>query len=75
MSVLVVLGLILAIINPVIGGVLVGYIVWLKDSVVGFQLILLSLTVMQLLVIGGFVYLTRKIKKIEKSLKEKPANT
>ena len=71
MSALVIIGIIVAILNPVIGGVLIGYIVWLRDAAVGFQLILLSLTVMQLFVIGGFVYFTRKIKRLEKALEEK----
>ena len=70
MTALVILGIILAVVNPVIGGVLVGYLVWLQDSNVGFQLILLSMTVMQLFIIAGFVYLTKKIKKIEKIIEK-----
>ncbi|MFC1632583.1 hypothetical protein ACFL1U_00360 [Patescibacteria group bacterium] len=70
MTALITIGFILAIINPVIGGVLVGYIVWLKDPNIGFQIILLALTMMQLLIIVGFVYLTKKIKKLEKQIKE-----
>ena len=45
MDILVIVGLILAFINPVIGGVLVGYLVWLNEPVVGLQLIVLSLTI------------------------------
>ena len=69
MSALVVLGIVLAIINPVIGGVLVGYIVWLNDPHTGLQLMMLSLTVMSLFVIGFIVWASKKIKKLENSLK------
>ncbi len=69
MSVLVIVGLILAFINPVIGGVLVGYIVWLNDPTVGIQLMMLSLTVFSLLVIGYIVWSNKKIKKLEQALK------
>jgi len=65
MDILVIIGLILAFINPVIGGVLVGYIVWLQEPIVGLQLIVLSFTVMSLYVIGFIVWATRKLKKIE----------
>ena len=44
MDILVIVGLVLAFINPVIGGVLVGYIVWLDDPNTGLQLMMLSLT-------------------------------
>ena len=37
MSVLAIVGFILAVINPVIGGVLVGYLVWLNEPNTGFQ--------------------------------------
>jgi hypothetical protein len=70
MSVLVIIGLILAFINPVIGGVLVGYIVWLDDPTVGFQLIVLSLTVVSLYFIGFVVYINKRIKKLESRLSE-----
>ena len=69
MDILVIVGLVLAFINPVIGGVLVGYIVWLNEPVVGLQLIVLSLTVMSLYVIGFIVWATKKLKKIEQRLK------
>ena len=36
MSFLIVVGYILAVLNPVIGGVLVGYIVWLSRPEAGF---------------------------------------
>ncbi len=65
MGALVIVGIILAIINPVIGGVLVGYIVWLNNPDAGFQLIVLSFTVMSLLVIGFIVWASRKIQKLE----------
>jgi hypothetical protein len=48
MDILVIVGLILAVINPVIGGMLVGYIVWLQEPIVGLQLIVLSFTMMSL---------------------------
>ena len=69
MDVLVIVGFILAIINPVIGGVLVGYIVWLQESVTGFQIIFLSLVMMSLYVIGFIVWVFKKIKKTEQRLK------
>jgi len=69
MDVLVIIGLILAFINPVIGGVLVGYIVWLQEPIVGLQLIVLSFTMMSLYVIGFIVWATRKLRKIEQRLK------
>ena len=68
MDILVIIGLVLAFINPVIGGVLVGYIVWLNEPVVGLQLIVLSLTVMSLYVIGFIVWATKKLRKIERRL-------
>jgi len=69
MNPLVIIGLVLAVINPVIGGVLVGYIVWLQEPVVGLQLIVLSLTMMSLYVIGFIVWTTKKLRKIEQRLK------
>ena len=68
MDILVIVGLILAFINPVIGGVLVGYIVWLNEPIVGLQLIVLSLTVMSLYVIGFMVWAGKKLKKIDQRL-------
>ena len=68
MDILVIIGLILAFINPVIGGVLVGYIVWLQEPIVGLQLIVLSFTMMSLYIIGFIVWVTRKLKKIERRL-------
>ena len=68
MDILVIVGLILAFINPVIGGVLVGYIVWLNEPTIGLQLIVLSLTMMSLYVIGFIVWVTKKMKKIEQRL-------
>ena len=68
MDILVIIGLILAFINPVIGGVLVGYVVWLREPIVGLQLIVLSLTVMSLYVIGFIVWATKKLRKIEQRL-------
>ena len=68
MDILVIVGLVLAFINPVIGGVLVGYIVWLSEPAVGLQLIVLSLTMMSLYVIGFIVWTSQKIKKLEQRL-------
>ena len=68
MDILVIIGLILAFINPVIGGVLVGYIVWLQEPIVGLQLIVLSFTMMSLYIIGFIVWVIRKLKKIERRL-------
>ena len=68
MDILTIVGLVLAFINPVIGGVLVGYIVWLKNPVVGLQLIVLSLTVMSLYFIGFIVWISKRLKKIERRL-------
>ena len=69
MDILVIVGLILAFINPVIGGVLVGYIVWLNEPVVGLPLIVLSLTVMSLFTIGFMVWAGKKIGKLEQALR------
>jgi MFS family permease len=68
MSVLAIVGFILAVLNPVIGGVLVGYLVWRNDPDTGFQIILLALTVFSLLVIAFIVWAQKKIKKLEKRL-------
>lgn len=68
MDILVIIGLILAFINPVIGGVLVGYIVWLSEPMVGLQLIVLSFTVMSLYIIGFMVWEGRKLRKIDQRL-------
>jgi len=68
MDILVIIGLILAFINPVIGGVLVGYIVWLNEPIVGLQLIVLSFTMMSLYIIGFIVWVTKKFKKLERRL-------
>jgi hypothetical protein len=69
MDILVIVGLILAVINPVIGGVLVGYIVWLREPVVGLQIIILSFTMMSLFVIAFMVWAGKKLKKMEQRLK------
>ena len=68
MDILVIVGLILAFINPVIGGVLVGFIVWLNDPMTGLQLIVLSLTMMSIYLIGFIVWVGKKLGKIEKRL-------
>ena len=68
MDILVIIGLILAFINPVIGGVLVGYIVWLQEPIVGLQLIVLSFTMMSLYVIGFIVWAIKKLRKMEQRL-------
>ena len=69
MGVLVILGWILAFINPVIGGVLVGYLVWRSQPDTGLQIMLLSLTIVILYIIGFIVWATRKFKKVEQKLK------
>ncbi len=69
MDILVIVGIVLAFINPVIGGVLVGYIVWLGDPGTGLLLMLLSLTLFSLYVIGYIVWSSRKIKKLEEGLR------
>ena len=68
MNILVIIGLILAFINPVIGGVLVGYIVWLSEPIAGLQLIVLSFTMMSIYTIGFIVWAGRKLKKMEQRL-------
>ena len=68
MSVLAIVGFVLAIINPVIGGVLVGYIVWLNDKDTGFQIILLLFFMFSLFVIGFIVWASRKLRQIEQRL-------
>lgn len=68
MNILVIIGSILAFINPVIGGVLVGYIAWLNELIVGLQLIVLSFTMMSLYIIGFIVWAGRKFRKIEQRL-------
>ena len=68
MDVLVIVGFILAVINPVIGGVLVGYIVWLQEPVTGFQIILLALVMMSLYLIGFIGWVVKKFRKMEKRL-------
>ena len=68
MSILAIVGLILAVINPVIGGVLVGYFVWLQDPVAGIQIIVLSFFMLSLYGIGYIVWLQRKLRKLEQRL-------
>jgi len=68
MDILVIIGLILAFLNPVIGGVLVGYIVWLNEPIIGLQLIVLSFTMMSLYIIGFIVWVTKKFKNLERRL-------
>jgi hypothetical protein len=69
MGVLAIIGFILAVINPVIGGVLVGYLVWLSDKDIGFQIITLSFFVFSLFVIGFIIWAVKKIQKLEQALK------
>jgi len=75
MDVLVIVGIILAIINPVIGGVLVGYIVWLNNPDAGFQIIVLSFTVLSLLLIGFIVWASKKLRKLEGRISQLEAKT
>jgi len=69
MSVLAIVGIILAVINPVIGGVLVGYLVWRTDPDTGFQIILLAITVFSLGVIAFIVWASRKIRRLERAVR------
>ncbi|MCX6011113.1 MAG: hypothetical protein NT134_02470 [Chloroflexi bacterium] len=69
MSILAIFGFILAIINPVIGGVLVGYLVWLDEPDTGFQILMLSFFVFSLMVIGFIVWARKKIIKLEREIK------
>jgi len=69
MSILAIFGFILAIINPVIGGVLVGYLVWRDEPDTGFQILMLSFFVFSLLVIAFIVWTQRKFKKLEREIK------
>jgi len=69
MSILAIFGFIQAIINPVIGGVLVGYLVWRDEPDTGFQILILSFFVFSLMVIGFIVWARRKIKKLEREIK------
>lgn len=69
MSILAIVGFILAIINPVIGGVLVGYIVWLSDRDMGFQIMMLAFFMFSLFVVGFIVWAGKKIQKLEKAVK------
>ena len=66
---LVIAGFIPAVLNPVIGGVLVGYLVWRTDPDTGFQIILLALTVFSLPVIGFIVWSRKKIRRLEKTVR------
>ncbi len=68
MDILVIIGFILAVLNPVIGGVLVGYIVWLNQPITGFQIIMLSFFMFSLFVIGFIIWVSRKIRKLEQKL-------
>jgi cbb3-type cytochrome oxidase subunit 3 len=68
MDILVIVGFILAFLNPVIGGVLVGYIVWLSRPDTGFQIIVLSFFMLSLYGIAYIVWSQKKIKKLENAL-------
>ena len=68
MDILVIVGLVLAFLNPVIGGVLVGYLVWLREPTIGLQLIVLSFTMMSIYVIAFMVWAGKKLRKIEQRL-------
>ncbi len=69
MNALIVIGYILAVLNPVIGGVLIGYIVWLSRPDTGFQIIILSFFMLSLYSIAFVVWSQKKIKKLEIALK------
>ncbi|MDD5126901.1 MAG: hypothetical protein PHR43_02210 [Dehalococcoidales bacterium] len=66
MDVLAIIGLILAFINPVIGGVFIGFIIWLNNPTTGIQLIVLSLTMMSIYSVFFIVWIVKKIQKLEK---------
>lgn len=72
MSILAIFGFILAVINPVIGGVLVGYLVWLNEPDTGFQIMMLAFFMFSLFVVGFIVWAVKKIQKLEKALKSVP---
>ena len=74
MDILVIIGYILAVINPVIGGVLVGYIVWLSRPDTGFQIITLSFFVFSLFVIGFILWAVKKFRRLEKTISELKGN-
>ena len=74
MSILAIIGFVLAVINPVIGGVLVGYIVWLNDPDTGFKILMLSFFMFSLFVIGFIVWAGKKIRKMEKVIKSIEGN-
>ena len=69
MTALIILGYILAVLNPVIGGVLVGFIVWLDRPEAGFPIIILSFFMLSLYGIAYIVWSQKKIKKMEITLK------
>ena len=74
MSVLAIVGFVLAVFNPVIGGVLVGYLVWLKEPDTGFQIMMLSLFMLSLYGIVFVVWAGKKIQKLEKAIKTLEGN-
>lgn len=69
METLVIVGIVLAVLNPVVGGVLVGYIIWRNNPEIGFQIVLLSLTVMSVYIIIFMFWAGKKLVKIDKRLK------
>ncbi len=70
MEILIVVGYILAFINPVIGGVLVGYIVWLNRPEHGFQIIVLSFFMLALYGVAYIVWSQKKLKKLEETVRD-----
>ena len=69
MSILAIIGFILAFLNPVIGGVLIGYIVWCNSPDTGFQIIVLSFTMLSLYGIVFIIWVIKKLEKIEKRIR------
>jgi len=69
MTALIIIGYVLAVLNPVIGGVLVGYIVWLNRPETGFSIIILSFFMLSLYSIAFVVWSRKKIKKLELAVK------
>jgi MFS family permease len=69
MSILAIIGFILAFLNPVIGGVLIGYIVWHSSPYIGFQIIVLSFTMLSLYGIAFIIWVIKKFERMEKRIK------
>lgn len=71
MPILILIAWILAFANPVIGGVLFGYLVWVDDKNYGFSLIVLSLTLAIVYIAIFLAYQWKKYKKKVNALESK----